>query len=239
MKKHLSVLMLAARGTIYKILALILVMGVLEVALFSIALGGTVLSLEQVTAQSGVPLVLGVCFVLISALLCLNGCEFSSRQGYTLRRLSVSERSVFFWQSVYNTMCFLLLWGAQLGITLALCGLYMSRVDPPMSSGQTVFLAFYRSDFLHSLLPLEEWSLYARNIAFAIALGASSSALGIRQRYGHVRKDVSAVLLIALALIFFPSELGSGWSNMLLLCVALAVTYVTAIGAWRECKNEK
>jgi len=116
MRAHLSVLMLIARSTIYKILALLLLMAGAEWFQFrwalNFALAGTdaglgMKALEDVIASSRVAWAFAVCFLIISVLLSMTGCEFGSRPGYTLRRLSVSERSVFYGSACITFFVFL------------------------------------------------------------------------------------------------------------------------------------
>jgi hypothetical protein len=84
---------------------------------------GEHVGLEQMIAQSGIPLVCGICFLLICAILSLTGCEFSgSRLRYTLKRLSVREETTVLWWAVYNTFCFFVFWAVQLLIVLICAG---------------------------------------------------------------------------------------------------------------------
>lgn len=178
---------------IYKILGLLFVMAVAEGTLFYFALNRTLVTenaglgstgLEQLFTRSWAALVCVVFFTVAIFLLILTGYEHGSKQGYTLRRLSVSERSVFLWQAVYNTFCCFLFWAVLLGIALALCKLYVAKVGLEYVSGQTIFLAFYRNNFLHSLLPLEETSRYIRNVVLILGLGISSACFPFKQRRG-------------------------------------------------------
>jgi hypothetical protein len=241
MKKHLSVLMLVARSTIYKLLAVIFVMAAAEGALFYFVLnkalvaqsaGLTPAGLEQLFVQSRAAWVYAVSFLLVVALLCMTGCEYGSKQGYTLRRLSVSERSIFLWQAAYNTFCFIFLWAAQIVIVFALCTLYLAKADPSAVSGQTVFLAFYRSSFLHSLLPLEETSRYIRNGILALGLGVSSACFSFRQRRSEVGAEIIA--LTSLSLVFFARGVGSLGNDVLVLLLSAAVTAEAIARVYRK-----
>ena len=53
-------------------------------------------------------------------------------------------------------------WAAQVLFVLLLCRVYLAKADPACVNAQTVFLAFYRQKFLHSLLPLAETSRWVR-----------------------------------------------------------------------------
>lgn len=229
MKQHLSVLMLTARSTIYKFLLLLGLTAAAELcqfwltlraALETFAAGGGMASPETVLYHSRVSWTFAVCFVLTAALLGLTGCEFGSRQGYTLRRLSVSEKSVFLWQSGYNAACFFLLWAFQTLLALGLCALYMALADPGQTSGQTVFLAFYRSEFLHSLLPLAGGGRWARNALLVLGMGASSAYFPYSQRRGKFAAWLP--LLTALAAVCFSAGLAAPGNELLVMAASAA-----------------
>ena len=236
MKKHLSVLMLISRSTIYQILGILLIMVVVEGTLFYFALNrmmtSEVVGLELAFQQSRIPWVCALGFLLVTALLCLTGCEFGGKQGYTLRRLSVSERSVFLWQAFYNTCCFFLFWAVQLFIILALCRLYIERIDSAVVNNQTVFLAFYRNDFLHSLLPLAEISRYVRNIFLILGLGIASAYFPIRQRRGGIGAGI--IVLSAVTLLFFSHGMGYLGSDILVILLSIATAAIALNGALSE-----
>lgn len=236
MKRHLSVLMLAARGTVYKFLGLLLMMAAAEGAMFTLALkrdwAENPAGLETLLMRSRVAWACAVCFLLLTALLCRSGCESGSRQGYTLRRLRVSGRAVFFWQSTYNTICFFIFWAAQLFIVLALCALYTLKADPASLTDQTVFLAFYRSGFLHSLLPLEEVSRYVRNVLLVLCLGVSAAAFPFRQRQNKIGGEVIA--LASLMLVFFSRDMGGFASDILISLLSLSAALEAASVVFRK-----
>lgn len=226
MKRHLSIWMLMARSTIYKVLGLLLALTAVDGALFammpwieaqklrkaaSLAPGASV-AVELERMFQYFPIVFGVCLLVLTALLCLNGCEFSAKQGYTLRRLRVPQWEIFFWQAVQNVVCYFLLWAVQAGIVVVLCRYYEAHYQemmewyPDMVTSQTVFLAFYRNSFLHSLLPLADAWRWARNAVGCVALGLCAAAFPIRQRRGH--RSVAAAILAVLSALFFVQPMG-------------------------------
>lgn len=235
MRKHLSVLMLAARSTIYKVMGLFVVMGVTESALFFFALQKTLaaepLGLEQLISQSRIGFVCGISFLLLCGLLSLTGCEFGgSKLRYTLQRLSVPEKVVVFWWAGYNAVCFFLFWVVQLAIALLLSRLYATKMHPAYVSGQTIWLAFYRNSWLHSLLPLAETSRYLRNIIFVLSLGISASCFSWRQR--HDQRGIAVVAVAMMVLVYFSRAMGSFASDLLLSVVAVIIAAGAVIGMW-------
>ncbi|MCI5753581.1 MAG: hypothetical protein MR033_02960 [Clostridiales bacterium] len=232
MKKHLSVFMLVARAGVYRLLALFILMTAAECALFRIGLHSS--GLEHAVRASGTAIVFCVSFLLVTLLLCSSGCSFSSQPGYTLRRLSVSERSVFLWQAGYNAMTYLILWGVQVLAAFLLCRIYVSA-NPDSTSGQTVFLAFYRNAFLHSLLPLEETGRWVSNTALALGLGVCTAAIPFWQR--RRKKKLAPVLMVLMAVLFFKSPLGTLSGNALLpIFTGILCTY-TVRSVWLEAKE--
>lgn len=237
MKRHLSVLSLAARSTIYKVLGLFAVMSAVEVVLFSFALQKTLqgepIGFEQMINQSGIVIVCGICFILLCALLSLTGCEYGGgKLRYTVRRLSVREDAIVFWWAGYNAAIFLLFWVAQIAVGLLLGKLFITQMDPAYVSDQTIFLAFYRNSFLHSLLPLDEISRYIRNIVFILSLGVCASGFSFRQRHGE--KGTAMVVLAVVVAVAFPKKMGGFGSDMLLVIVGLCFATYEVFGIYKE-----
>lgn len=242
MRKHLSVLMLAARSSIYKVLGLLLLMTGLEGAALYLTLArspawGHPVSLEELIEQSRVSWILAAAFVLITAVLCLTGCEFGSKQGYTLRRLQISEKSVFAWQCVYNAACLVLLWAVQTGIALAFCAWYTANAEPGTVTNQTLFLAFYRSGLLHSLLPLSDWLRWLRNFLLLLGLAMAAGEFPIRQRRGSWGKSIVFMLVVTIA--FFTREMGSTGSDGTLIGLSLLVAGLTVFSALTQDADER
>ena len=232
MRPHLSVLMLVARSTIYKIIGLLLVLALVDGVLFYFAMGSEPSGLEDAFTQSRINIAFGVCFPIITILLDRTGYASGGKQEYTLRRLSISERSIFVWHAFYNTSCYIMLWAAQLFMALALCRLYLLRIDPTLTSGQTVFLAFYRNSFLHSHLPLGEVSRWVSNVAMIIGYGVTAAEIPFGERRG--KSGVSAFMRAWLALTLFNRGLGNYVSDVFLSMFGLAITGVAIYRVWRD-----
>jgi hypothetical protein len=236
MKKHLSVLMLFARSTIWKLFALLLLTAGAEVLLFCSLLPGAA-SPEAAAGGKGMALVFAAAFVLLSAMLCLTGCDFGGKLGDTLGRLRISERAVYFWQSAYNLCCYFILWGFQTALSFGLCEWYMAKADPAAVSGQSVFLAFYADGFLHSLLPLDEASRWVRNGCMLLSLGFSSAAAPLMQRRGKLA--FSMLASAATALFVFTNPLGNPEKDFLVAGVCTAWLAWALAGALRKQPEEE
>lgn len=241
MKRHLSALMLALRSTIYRAAALAILAGAAQAALFLFAArrlqGEAALGLEEVFAASFAPQGCAVFFLLLCALLCFTGCNaLGSRPGYTLQRLRVTERQAAAWAALGNAICFFLFWAAQLLTALLLCRLYLSSSEPALR-GQTVFLAFYRVPFLHSLLPLRDLGRAARDLALLVGLAITTACFPLRQRHGERRLEPLA--LAAVTAVAFAQPMGKFSSDLLLSLIALALGGSALFSLWKEVPDEE
>lgn len=223
MKKHLSVLMLAARSTIYRVLGLLAVMSGVQIALFVTAMNRhPEYRLTELLDDCPLALVYGAGFWLLCILLSLSGAGLGgSKSVYTLRRLSVGEGTVVFWWAVYNGFAFLLFWLWEALLVLGLCLFYTTQAGEGMVGPQTVFLACYRDRFLHSLLPLAEVSRYIRNIALVISLAVTSSCFAFHLRSG--RKGIAMVIQAGITTAIFCAQMGNLPSDVM-ACVFSVLT---------------
>lgn len=228
MKKILSVFSLIARGSIYKLFVIIIAMAGCEFFLFNRVLN-TALAAENMTAleglitQSRIGLVFAGFFLLTTAALCLTGCDMGGRQNYTLKRLPVSPRAVYFIQAAYNFIAFTVLLAAQAIIAFGLCKLFTSKVSPEFVSNQTLFLAFYRSPFLHSLIPLSRLLLWFRNLVMLAALALSTARFPVLQRQGKFA--VSAIIVVVATLATFVCSIE--FIEPLIVSAAIFVLIIT------------
>lgn len=244
MKKHLSVFMLMARSTIYKVIALLLVAVAVTIALFYKKMDPAYATLDMVFSESWLPMaILIVSIVLMFVLLARTGCEFSSHQGYTLRRLSIPEREVFLVQAIYNALCFFMLWGVLMLANLALCYLYMSRTDPTAVSGQAMFLAIYKSSFLHTLLPLDDWSQHLVNSSVLLCLGFVSASVPFWQRRGSIARSFFSWFALIVAMLAFALFIYANTNNLvldfLLIALALTISILVTRVIWRRSVSDE
>lgn len=206
MKKYLSVLCLAARSSVFKIALILPLMATAQAALFwfylsegmkTAAAGIANAPLESLFDKPLLSLLFGAAFLAVTFFLCRTGCAFGAQPGHTLDRLSLRPLTVWILQAAYNTAVFLILWFAEAAVSLGLCALYTHFADSAAVSVQTAFLATYRSEFLHAVLPMHDAALWARNLVFALTLGVVTATFPYKQRRG---KFAGEVLLCALLL---------------------------------------
>lgn len=233
MKRHLSVFYLMVRSTFGGVMLLLAAMTALECAIFTaLTLHGPkegAFAPELILKKSGAVWIFAAAALLLTLLLCRTGAERKTKTGCFLRRLRVSEQWVFFWQSVYNTLCYLLLWAWQSLTALLLCRIYLRLASADYITGQTVFLAWYRSDFLHALLPMEEGVLWAKNALLALALGIAAARYPMGQRRGSRLQEIGGALCAAIA--FFVDDIGSitGVIAILVSVITIGVSVYRAL----------
>ncbi len=239
MKRRISVLMLAARSSIYYVLAIFLLMATCESAIFYwvVTSKGTDLSLEEMVSQSHISLVFGLAFVLLCGCLSLTGAEFfGSKVRYTIRRLAIGEKEIVCYWAIYNSICFFAFWVIQLLIMLFLCGRYLEMMDPSYVGDQSLFVAFYREKFLHNLLPLDEASRYVRNVLMVLSLGCTASCFSFGRRHDKLSVGIAGVA--ALTIVFFQHPMGNLGNDLIASAAVLVIASTAGFGVWKEIGHE-
>ncbi len=244
MKHYLSVFAMLARGSVWRVLILLCLMAAGQCGRFLHRLNtelmlydsrvqqfaeeaAEITRLEEFFNFTTVSGTFGAAFLFICIVLCLPGCGYGSVCGYTMRRLNISERAVFVMQALYNAMVFVILWAAEVLICLLLCHIYVTSADPSLVSHQTVGLAFYRNNFLHSLLPMADITVWIRNSIMLAVLALAAASFPYKQRRGKFAADIVSYAL--LTVIFFTRSVGDGFNSFVTvffgLCIAAEVIY--------------
>ena len=227
MKKHSSVFMLMARSTIYRVLGLLILMAVAEAGLFWLRLQQGAIdgnfSLEAIISESRLSWACAAFFLFVNVILSWGSYTISDT--YTAARLSVSGKAVYLWQCIYNTLCYLLFWMVQILIGIGLCRVYEAMAPAEFVSNQTVFLAFYRSKFLHSFLPFEDTWVWVRNILLVVALGICSSRIPGKNR----KIGIGSCFLIAATGVFFVQGIGEAVALIIAAIVCAVPAVVKAL----------
>ena len=204
MKQYGSVLVLAARGVVWKLLALMAAVGAAQGVLFALYLSSRpegpidpafdyelytkhklFFHPEYMLQETNFILPAAVGLVLLCLALAFYGCEQGKgRSQYTFSRLRVGQLPVFgLWVGCY-ALCLLVFWGFQTGMMLGLVRLLM-RLGGNAGDTQTLFLACWRNPYLHSLLPLQDWPRLVYNVLLLIALALSLACFSFLRRHGR------------------------------------------------------
>ena len=180
--------------------------------------------IDLIVEESKISLVFSVLLLATVVVLSRLGRDKSGQVGYTLSRLSVSQRKIHcIWAGCY-ALCFFLLWAMELVLMVGLSQWFVMQND---SDSQAIFLSFYTNDFLHALLPLDEWSIWMRNIMMMCCLGASASYLSYSSRHGG--RGAGTVMILYIIGLNFPIEVGeSGISyfQMTVMAVTMFAMYM-------------
>jgi hypothetical protein len=227
MKKHSSVFMLMARSTIYRVMGLLILMAVAEAGLFWLRLQQGAIdgnfSLEAIISESRLSWACAAFFLFVNVI--LSWGSYTISDAYTAARLSSSGKAVYLWQCIYNSLCYLLFWMVQILIGIGLCRVYEAMAPAEFVSNQTVFLAFYRSNFLHSFLPFEDTWVWVRNILLVVALGICSSRIPGKNR----KIGIGSCFLIAATGVFFVQGIGEAVALIIAAIVCAVPAVVKAL----------
>ena len=207
MRRYAALFQLMVRSTIYKLLAVMAVMGAVQVGLFAfqaqkiwshakvLADGVDVTAyypygIADVVRSANLPLVWLWGVVVFCEILMLMAGRGSL---YTMDRLGLSRRGRNLLYSLYHTMALVVLFAFQAAVAVGLCLIYSKMVDGAYVGPQTIFLAFYRVPLFHSVLPMGDWFRWLFNLVLLVCLGIATAEGGQIIRNG--KRPVAATVL--------------------------------------------
>lgn len=164
-------------------------------------------------------------FILLQMLLSVNAASTKgSKTIYTMNRLGLSENHMSLVFGGVFTGWFLLYWAFQLALAY---GFFVWYSQFSLVSSNAFMLACWRSEWLHTLLPLGEWWGYLRNLVICLSFGYSAAFASQRSRRG---KWSTAYLLPPFILCsgMLDGRVGSFGSDIVLTVLLTAVT----VGSW-------
>lgn len=219
MKRYLSVFEMITRSSIYKVLLILGVLVATETAFFYHAMNfSNEITIEGYIEESFYSVIFQVAYLLITIVIVFSGMNVGSVQSYTLKRLSIKEKSIFLLQALYNLFAYMLLWGTQLIVLLINITIYLKNLpDGVVITNQTMFLAFYRSTFMHSILPLEDAPGWIILTLIAVTGAVATAEFTRLQRGGKFGFEL--LVLVAAVLVYMPRELGYDISFILVVIV--------------------
>lgn len=235
MNRYLSVFGLAARSTLVKLIMIIAAMGAVQVGMFIYALNqaeGSVL-LENFIKDSKIIYVLGISFLAYYATLC-GVSKNTSNAMMTMHRLMIPERTANWIIVIYNIMALVIFLAAELGICLALAKVYLNS-DISGQYQHVLFTAFYRSNLLHPLLPMEDYVTLANDILLIISLAVIAAFAQQHHRRGkHDAFSGAAMVIAALSFLHNSSSPDISRTLILVFMAIYAGIYISKGGAVDE-----
>jgi len=206
MKRYVSVFEMFTRSSLYKVLLILATMAVAQLVSFYMTMQEhSDVILSDLIDKSCFSWIWKIAYILVTIAIVLPSCNMGSVQDYTLGRLRIKEKRVHLVQSLYNTLCYVLLWMTEVVVLLATSTYYLKTTKLAVSN-QTVFLEFYKSPMMHSILPLEDIPGWILLILFMIGTGFAAERFSRRQRIGKLSWEL--ILMVALMLLLFPRQLG-------------------------------
>lgn len=236
MKKYISATGLFARSTLWRVMAILLISAAVQLIMWGLEFNSSVQAYneaqismptpEKIIERSAADVAFRITLTLLTVTLCLPGASRRSHTEYTLGRLAVSEREIFFCQAAYNAAVYIMLFAVQTAVLATMVFIYRIAAPAGCVAPNIAYLAFYRNKFMHSILPLEDVRLWVRNIALVPILALSAAEFPSLRRRGRISAMLVAVL--GCVWVFFNSEIGSLGQMIAALSALLVVCGVVA-----------
>ncbi len=216
MKKHLSVLYLITRESIFRVCLIWIVSFAIQLALLitnAAAEAGSntkplyhvsVSSVFRINAAAYIPNIFFITLIVTALVLAKTGMQFQSKTGYTLRRLRIKENGVFILQGAYNSIVLLMLLILEVFVcfvaVLYIKDFYHEKILTP----QTLYLTFYESEFIQNIFAGRDILRVIRNFLLMLALGFNLSAFSTLIR--RSKKWFPVAVLVTSYVIPFVAE---------------------------------
>jgi len=172
------------------------------------------------------------CAMLLVFLTFRPAASKGSKTVYTMNRLGLSEGRMSLVFGAVFTGYFLLYWALQLAVCY---GFFVWYSRFTLVSSNTFMLACWRSEWLHTLLPLGEWWGYLRNLAICGSFGFSAAFGSTQSRHGKL--PLMALVPPVLCLFLLTGRIGDFWLDMILTVVLIGFTigyFFTLRGGWED-----
>lgn len=224
----LSLWALLARSSLYKIAAVLAVMAAAEGILFYNGyLKQRYTWLDGILDGSHISRVFLAALGLVVFILAWTEGRLDRKSSAAMGRLRLSGRSIYVIKAAYNILCIVLLFAVQIWLCILMVTFYGKEAGDSRVFPQRLFLAFYRNEFLHCLLPMAEAWKWMRNALLLLAFGTEAAGRG-KKNY------VPLVLLYVVTASWFVSSLGGGMLDVVSGGVYAVVIAVNVWRAWKE-----
>jgi hypothetical protein len=153
---------------------------------------------------------------------------------YTMNRLGLSENQMTLVFGLVFSGYFLLYWAVQ----IALCyGFFVWYSRFALVGSNTWMLACWRSEWLHTLLPLGEWWGYLRNIVICLSFGFTAAFNMQRaRREKHAMINPFKIVPPVLCLFLLNGRVGEFWpaTALIFLLILVGISDWFALKGGRE-----
>ena len=169
--------------------------------------------------------------MLLAFLIATASGSKGSKTVYTMSRLGLSENQMTLVFGAVFTGYFLLYWALQLAVCY---GFFVWYSRYTLVSSNSFMLAAWRSEWLHILLPLNEWWGYLRNLAICGSFGFTAAISSTLARHGKL--PATTIVPPVLCLFMLTGAIGDFWLDIMLtvLLAAFPIGYFFSMKGGRE-----
>ena len=226
MKRHLSVWKLLIRSTVFRLALCLGIMCAAEIGVFLWRVGSAA-SFENAVGDGPAYAIFIAAYYCIFIVLETTLCR--PNQLSALERLRISERRFLLLQAFHNTLCFLILWGAEVTLIFIL-SLWYRGAYPEYAVAPGILLAFYRNSFLHGLLPLSTVSRWIVNLVYFTGSGVLSACTALKYRHGKL--VIAPHIFMTAVGVTFRAELFDPSADIARIFFALCLISLSFVTAW-------
>ncbi len=246
--KVTSVFALLARSSFYKIFCVLAVMAMVEVLVFQKCLNQcydsvaeTFVAPERLLQEAYILLWFLLALGFVMLILFWTETYMSEKAGYTMMRLGLTRRELFATKTIYNAVCIVTLFILQ--ICLAVWMIYSYGEFVTYKAPQLYFLTFYRNEFLHCLLPMQEIGKWVRNILMITALSMNTAGVIAYPGEKVKNKYIGVSCISILTWAWFVSDPGKNLLDMMcdllyVWCIAIELLKVYGVFGRLEAARE-
>ena len=235
MKKYISVLALDVKNTIFKVLGILILMSVAQLGYFylfmqkelafwhiaaaSWQVPGMVTSFDLMLTESRMEIFFMISVALVGAVL-IRGCSEHGkvRSKFTWHRLQIERRQVFAVWAAYRVLCMALVAAWQILLLIVMDGMYQ-EIWAQGYAPQSLFLACYRNEFMHGLLPLSDPFYAVRLVCCLLFWGMGTAYVGYAGFLEHQQGCSIVIVGILFTVILFPMTSTDLWFEVLYMAV--------------------
>lgn len=233
---NISVLSLLIRNTFYKVLVVIILMISVEGFKFYKFINGnhdTLMNAEQMLDKIYFADYFRIAIAAIFFILCVMENRLDKQSSGTILRLRITTKQFFTIKTLYNAFCIALLFVVQIWTAVIMIKVYGAHIGEAVLGPQKLFMAFYRNEFLHNLLPMAEVGKWIKNILF-VAAYSMQAAVGGKKNY------VTDIWICIFMDRFMGSEIGLNLEDMfgdLIAVIIITAVLLKVFGVF--CDDEK